>query len=109
MNGRNFLVSLREVLTSLKSYTVDFIVKKDITCWNKNQTTQFVTDETYENFKNKLTPILTEISDALLCENSEEVAVYIAGYVCKWLNSKINGSSSSILFLFAPKKTIDNT
>ena len=81
------------------------MLKKDITCWNKSQITQFLTDEIYKNVKNELTPISTEISEALLCEDSEEVAVYIAGYAGKQLSSKINGSSST-LFLFASKKQL---
>ena len=46
-------------------------------------------NETYENLKSELALISTEILKAPLCEDSKEVAVYIAGYVCKQLNNKI--------------------
>ena len=36
-----------------------------------------------ENLKNELTPILKEISEALLCEDSKEVAVYICRQTVK--------------------------
>ena len=81
MNDGNFFGSLREVVSLETTILWNSLLKEDITCSKKNQTTQFLTDKTYENLKNECTPISTEISKVSLGANSEEVAVYIAGYV----------------------------
>ena len=88
MNGGNFLVSLREVLSSEKTLLWSSLLKEDITCWDEAQTSQSLDEESFENLKRALEPLATEISEASLCDDSEEVAVYIAGYICKQLNSK---------------------
>ena len=88
MNGGHFLVSLREVLSSEKTLLWNSLLKEDITCWDKVQTSQSLNEEVFENLKQALEPLSTEILEASLSDDSEEVAVYIAGYVCNQLNSK---------------------
>ena len=88
MNGGHFLVSLREVLSSDKTLLWNSLLKEDITCWDKAQTSQSLNEEVFENLKRALEPLSTEISEASLSDDSEEVAVYIAAFVCNQSNSK---------------------
>ena len=89
MNGEHFLVSLREVLSSKKTLLWNSLLKEDITSWDKAQTSQSLI-EVFENLKQALEPQSTEISEASLCDDSEEVAVYIASYVCNQLTVKLS-------------------
>ena len=82
------MVSLREVLSSEKTLLWNSLLKEDITCWDEAQTSESLDKEPFENLKRALEPLSTEILEASLCDDSEEVAVYIAGYICKQLNSK---------------------
>ena len=54
-------------------------------------------EEVFENLKQGLEPLSTEISEASLCDDSEEVAVYISGYICNLLNSKTKCEGCMIL------------
>ena len=87
MNGRNFLVSLREVLSAEKALLWNTRLKKGIHCWHDDQSTKSLSEETTQHLKTLLDLMSTEICEASLSDVSEEVAVYIAGYVCKRLSS----------------------
>ena len=76
------------MLSSEKTLLWNSLLKEDITCWDKAQTSQSLNEEVFENLKRALEPLSTKISEASLSDDSEEVAVYIAGYVCNQLNSK---------------------
>ena len=87
MNGGNFLVSLREVLSVEKTLLWNTLLKKGINCWHDDQSTKSLSEETTQHFKTQPDLMSIDIYKASLSDNSKEVAVYIAGHVCKQLNS----------------------
>ena len=97
MNGRNFLVSVREVLSLEKNSNLAFIIKRRHNLLEQEPNHAVLTDETYENLKKKLPSISTEILKLSLCKNSEKVAVHIGDYACKQLNSKIKYENCMIM------------
>ena len=89
MNGGNFLVSLREVYSSEKTLLCNTLLKEEISSWDKDLSTQPLSEELYEQLKIQLDLQSSDVADVSLTDDSEEVAVYIAGYVCKQLNCKV--------------------
>ena len=89
MSGGRFLVSLCEVKYSERILQCKSLLKREIDFWLldelKRDDTAFSTD-----FFDEISVLDTEILEASLCEDTEEVASTIAGYLAKKLKKHLN-------------------
>ena len=80
MSGGRFLVSLREVLSSERILACRSLLKAGIDIWNQKDEDGDPQD--LQEFLSSLSEHETEIMEASLSDESSEVALLIAGYVC---------------------------
>ena len=84
MSGGRFLVRLREVMHSERILACRSLIKEDINFWNENIKPDS-NSNVYDEILECLCPINDEILECTLDNDSEEVAVTIAGYIAKKL------------------------
>ena len=97
MNGGNFLVSLKEVVSSEQILLLRSLLKENIDVWEKNL--KSITDSfCLDWLKNKICKNSVQFEEATLSEESCEVAFVIAGYVAKQIAKTLecNECSSKI-------------
>ena len=83
MSGGRFLVSLREVQHSERILACRALLKIEVDFWNEDLTKEVDTKE-IEEFEREIEFILgSHLYEASLDQESNQVAVYIAGYICK--------------------------
>ena len=89
MNGRNFLVSLKEVSNSEKILMCKSLIKYNLNFWDtelKLQQTRY--GEDFRDFKATVSESSASIQEATLSPESEEVAFVVASFVAKRLIDK---------------------
>ena len=92
MSGGRFLVGLREVINSEKIVLLKSLLKENICFWEEN-IGDLKTDEKIDHMeviKQHVAGMENEIQEAVLSKESEEVAVYISGYIIKKLIRRFN-------------------
>ena len=106
MSGGRFLVGLREVLNSEKIVLLKSLLKENICFW-EGVRNNISNDNIYnmEAIKQHVTNMENEIQESVLSTESEEVAVYISGYITKKLIKCFNCEDCKILLL-SDKSTI---
>ena len=90
MSGGRFLVSLREVLSSESILAVRSLLKIGINYWLHDGIRDEDDPKLLEEFLDQLATHETEIMEALLCEDSNEVSHYIAGYMANKIMKRLN-------------------
>ena len=88
MSGGRFLVSLREMQSSQRILACRSLLMTGVDVWNVCKCNQ--EDEALQEFMSTLADQETEIMEASLCKDSEEVAHFIAGFAVKNILQKIN-------------------
>ena len=88
MSGGRFLVSLREVQNSENILTVKPLIKAGINTWDERLVCSKHMENRNENLLQQLQLLSNDIQENVLCEDSREVAIYIAGYITKKMLKK---------------------
>ena len=88
MSGGRFLVSLREMQSSQRILACRSLLMTGVDVWNVCKCNQ--EDEALQEFMSTLADQETEIMEASLCKDSEEVAHFIAGFAVKNILQKTN-------------------
>ena len=107
MSGGRFLVRLREVLNSENIVLLKSLLKENICFWEEGVRNNISNDNIYnmEAIQQHVTNMENEIQESVLSTESEEVAVYISGYITKKLIKRFNCEDCKILLL-SDKSTI---
>ena len=82
MSGGRFLISLREFLSSEKKLLMKSLLKADIECWDERVKCDPSSPDSNELLQ-ELNAIANEFEENILCADSREVAIHIAGYITK--------------------------
>ena len=88
MSGGRFLVSLREVINSEKIISLKSLLKENVNFQSEDLNNEPIED--METIVSDLQHIENDILEAVLFKESEEVSVYIAGYIVKKLIKRFN-------------------
>ena len=105
MSGGKFSVSLREVLNSENFLKISSFVKENINFWEEDIFINNDFEETAMKIEKEMSPIMTQISEIELSEDSEQVTVYIPRYVvrkikkhlkCHVCNNKIISNDNDV-------------
>ena len=96
MSGGNFLVSLKEVQDSEKILICRFLLKETVDLWKEDLLCKNdLNPEIIQGIQEKIEEF--DADDFFLTKNSEEVAVFIAGYIARKINKKIGCALCSLL------------
>ena len=82
MSGGRFLVGLREVQSSEKILKIKSLLKAGLDFWKLNLTPDKLVESDIDSI---ISPLLNDVDECHLDENSTEVAVHVAGYITKKL------------------------
>ena len=99
MSGGRFLVSLREVTTTEKVLGCRSILKAEEDYWLKDEDEESNEEDEVKALVESLEIEEAGIMEASLCENSREVAHYIAGGIARMLQKKTQCDSCSRLLI----------
>ena len=88
LNGGNFLVSLKEVKDSEKILLCQTLIKENVDFFSDDSLLLVKDSIQLENLINDLEKINSEIHEASLFRESEDVVLVVAGYVAKKLKEK---------------------
>ena len=80
MSGGRFLVGLREVQSSEKILKIKSLLKAGLDFWKLNLTPDKLVESDIDSI---ISPLLNDVDECHLDENSTEVAVHVAGYITK--------------------------
>ena len=88
LNGGNFLVSLKEVNDSEKIILCRTLIKQNVDFFSGDSLLLKNNEIHMQNLKEELDQMSSEIYEATLTQDSEEVSVVVAGYVAQKLKDK---------------------
>ena len=84
MSGGRFLVGLREVMNSEKIMLMKSLLKENICFWKEDVGDNMDKSQNVDVIKEYATERDNEIQDSELSKESEEISVYISGYIKNW-------------------------
>ena len=90
MSGGRFLVSLREVESSLKILSIKSLIKENLNCWMEDVQPDSTIKADRSEIITSLSLIHNEIEENELCDESREVAINVAGYVTRKIMNKVD-------------------
>ena len=108
MSGGRFLVGLREVMNSEKIMLMKSLLNENICFWKEDVGDNMDKSQNVDVIKEYATERENEIQDSELSRESEEVSVYISGYITKKLVKHLNCDECNNLLLSSDSNSIED-